>query len=201
MSSDVSWIKKTVTGFTKAKETVRCERCGAGLWWSWESIANDPAGWNRSVRFFTETHATCPPPPATVETKIEKPSGQPFQVVGTASASAMIEDMRGTARGNSALSIAEAEEVNEAAQNLLDVLAHRDHLHEQVGELQASNTEHITARRTAEAQLGGMNAYLDGKNLDANPYADGDDAHTLWAKGWNDLRYPRLVRQWFRSDR
>lgn len=201
--SSVTWIKKTVTEFTKAKETVRCERCGAGLWWSSEAIVNEPDGWDKSVRFFTEKHATCPPPPATamatVETKIAHPSGQPFPVVGTVYAHSVIAGLV-EAVGEELDDDEERDDMLDDGRLLRGVVEHRDHLHAQVGELQASNTAHITARRTAEAQLAGMNAYLDGKNLDANPYVEGDAAHDLWAKGWNDLRYPRLIRKWQRSD-
>lgn len=200
--SNVAWIKKTVTEFVQAKETVKCEHCGAGIASTTKAILFDQASWTEAVRVFTEKHAACPAPATmtVVGWKIARPSGQSFEVIGTRIAAEAIEEMRATARGNSVLSIAEAEQVNDAAGALLDLLAHRDHLYEQVTELQASNTESIIARRTAEAQLAGMNAYLDGKNLDHNPYVEGDDAHALWAKGWNDLRYPRLVRQWFRRD-
>jgi ribosome modulation factor len=121
-----------------------------------------------------------------VETKIEKPSGQPFQVVGTGYAHSVITGLV-KAVGEALADEEERDDVLDDGRLLRGLVEHRDHLHAQVGELQATLTLFQLAERYAIAKVAGMQARMTGVlRTDCPILFDGDPVRKEWQDGWDE---------------
>lgn len=80
---------------------------------------------------------------------IRPPSGMPFSTIGTDYAEALLCEAEKWATS----SAANPTEIDGVFKHLRYLLAHRDHLHAQVGELQATNTRLLLEAREARAAL------------------------------------------------
>jgi len=122
------------------------------------------------------------------------PTGIPFPVVGTALARRAIGALVGTANDHPDVEEMGHIEISWDEAALCGLLAHRDHLHAQVTEVQAKNTALETEMRRRLAYAAGMRAFLvDQDPRSSNPhYVDGvpvdDVAANLWDSGWVSAR-------------
>lgn len=119
---------------------------------------------------------------------IEPPTGLPFDVVSTKAAQATIDWLCSPAADRCCEADGSLAEFNRMYDRVRHVLAHRDHLAQQVTEAQAAATSEQTARRNTDARLRGAMAWVVGDASDSNPYVreEYEGAWEAWAAGWHD---------------
>lgn len=120
-----------------------------------------------------------------VETKIAKPSGQPFPLVGTNYAHSVITGLV-EAAGEAIDDEEERDDMLDDGRLLRGVVEHRDHLHAQVGELQATATRFQLSAREQATKYAGAMARMMGQPESACPIVEGDPMRESWEEGWND---------------
>lgn len=120
---------------------------------------------------------------------MERPTGLPFDVVGTKAAHDALAWFNDQVGDDALTPICDAYvnyERHYAA--LSNLLPHRDHLDKQVTEAQDAATHYQIARRNTEARLRGVMAWVVGDEVDSNPYVREaqEGAWEAWAAGWHD---------------
>jgi len=112
------------------------------------------------------------------------PSGRPFRVVGSAYAAASIREAVATCATDD-LDSEEQAEVRAAGDMLLDVVAHRDHLHAQVTDYQATLTRYMLDARSWKAKCAGFEARANGEDRAVCKIVEGDPLRVAWDEGWD----------------
>lgn len=72
------------------------------------------------------------------------------------------------------------------AEDLRDLVAHRDHLQHQVKDLQERNTLLVASRRLIKAEQEGLRAHLDGRSTNDCPYWGDEPMQAAWIAGWSE---------------
>lgn len=119
--------------------------------------------------------------------KIKPPTGRPFTCVGTAYALRVVDNLEEAAA--EAIDDVDKETVADMRHDaglLRSVVAHRDHLHAQVGDVQETATRFQLAARAATAKYAGAMARMCGAQRDGCPFINGDPMAEEWTDGWDD---------------
>ena len=124
---------------------------------------------------------------------IEKPSGIPFKIIGTAATRIALDWLTGEAQmagehvDNEREHYERLAAANERRDVLVDLVAHRDHLAEQVTELQRRCTALLLERHAVRQMLDGALSAAEGEPRSANPYPHGEGS-AQWAAAFNTVR-------------
>lgn len=120
---------------------------------------------------------------------INAPTGAPFPVVGTKEAQAAVVVLSTWAREHPDVEDKHVYVIEEAEDILRGLVAHRDHLHAQVTDVQARNAELEVENRRIRAYAMGASARMSGQVRSDNPHrieATDQRTYEQWDKGWKD---------------
>lgn len=118
-------------------------------------------------------------------TKIDAPTGVPFAVVGTKEAKAAVVVLSTWAREHPDVEDKHVYVIEDAEDMLRGLLAHRDHLHAQMTDVQACNTGYVAAARESLSRLTGVCARMDGVQRVECPIVENDPMRVAWEEGWD----------------